>query len=172
MDRQSQSNENHKELLGKVAILLIFLVCFGVLIARVYDAQPDIKRVTMQQLAKQFQQSVTNAHWQWQGEGRPSMLMLVHYENSIDAGDRLVEKGRSPVAMHKSGWPAVDESNKGCEKLWQAMLNMPVEVRGFKVYAEYFAADQQNPGTCRYRMSVGWYFDYQFGSGKVSKLQR
>lgn len=174
MDKQTQSNDNHKELLSKLAILLVFLVCLGVLIARVYDAEPDVKKVTMQQLARQFQQSVTNAHWQWQGEGRPNMLMLVHYDNSLDDESRLVEKGRSPVAMGQSGWPAVEPNDQSCKKLWSSMLNLPADVRGFKVFTEYYAGDkaQQVLGKCRYRISIGWYFDYKIGSGEVSKLQR
>jgi len=157
-----------------LTVVFVFVGLIVTAILYFYKSEPDLKRLGLETLANQFASSVTNAHWQWQAEGRPSMIILVHYEPSLDNNERLVEKDRRPIEMSHLGWPKMEPTSKGCGKLWQMVLNIPLEVEGFKVYAEFYDGIKVNDSaltsTCRYRLSTGPYFEYKVYSGQVSKV--
>ena len=133
-----------------------------------YEAEPDVKRVALDVAAKQLSTSVTNAHWQWQAEGRPQIIMMIHYD--VDGS----EKGRRAIRMNSQGRPAFEQTSEGCGKLWQKVLNLPLSIEGFKVVPEYYQA-QHNPelneSFCRYRLSTGPYFDYMVLSSRITELK-
>ncbi len=163
-------NENAEHGLRKVYINIVVIVVFAVTMVSfiVYfnDSEPDIEARILAQLGKQIESSATNAHWQWQAEGRPEMIMLIHYDGSGK------ERDRRPVRMSHLGVPWVESSSNGCDKLWRMLLNVPMRVDGFRVFGEYYQGELVNNepvnSRCRFRLSRGPYFDYQIYSGKVS----
>lgn len=175
MDRHESAQEGTLSLLHKVIILIVFVTVMTSFIFYFNQNTPDYKRAAMQNLAEQFSTSVTNAHWQWQAEGRPQIVMLVHYEPRLGDENTLVEKDRRPIVMSHLGWPRSEPTSEGCAKLWQMVLSMPLEVEGFKVYAEYFdgvdLSDNALDAKCRFRLSVGPYFEYLVYTGQVSKVE-
>lgn len=159
-----------RRLLINLATIAVFVSLMLAFIVYFYQNEPDAKRTTLKVLISQFSVSVTNAHWQWQAEGRPQLIMLVHYESNPGSQGELVEKDRRPVAINSQGWPKIQNSSAGCGKLWRMILNLPLDIQGFKVYAEYFSATPSQGAKCRYRLSTGPYFEYFPQSGKVSTL--
>ncbi|MDC8829738.1 hypothetical protein [Alteromonas gilva] len=155
--------------LSRIMINLSVIVVFAALmtggIIYVYEKEPDIEAEMMHNYARQFTSSATNAHWQWQAQGRPEMIMLVHY----DENGR--EVGRRPVRMAHFGWPKVEPSSASCLQLWEQLLNIPTRVDGFRVLADYYANDNNESEPlntrCRYRVSTGPYFDYSIYTGRV-----
>jgi len=140
------------------------------------NSAPDLKYLAMENLQQRFSQSVTNSHWQWQAQGRPNMIMLIHYESRPGTNDEPVEKDRRPIAMSLNGYPRAEASSEGCGKVWQMILNMPMQVESFKVFAEYFADPNENDNVdeakCRFRLSVGPSFEYMLANGQVGAVTR
>lgn len=175
MDLQESGQESTKTIYTKIVILVLFVTVMTSFIFYFNKNEPDLKLLTLQSLAEQFGKSVTNAHWQWQAEGRPSMVMLIHYEPKMTDSKELIEKDRRPIRMSHLGYPRTEPTSEGCGKLWQMVLNMPLEIDGFKVYPEFYNGVNQSDNAldakCRFRLSVGPYFDYQVYTGQVSKVE-
>ena len=76
--------------------------------------------------------------------------------------------------MTHLGWPRLEPTSKGCAVLWQEILDLDLEVEGFKMYAEFFDGVQLSNNAlasiCRYRLSTGPYFEYKVYTGQVSKI--
>lgn len=174
MEKQAHRQDRSRSTFLNLAVLFVFVGLMVSFILYFYRAEPDIRRIALETLAEQFASSVTNAHWQWQAEGRPEMIMLIHYEASLDDNERLVEKDRRPIEMSHLGWPKMQPTSKGCGRLWEMVLNIPLEVEGFRIYPEFYDGillnDSALSSTCRYRLSTGPYFEYQVYSGQVSKV--
>ena len=163
--RIPESSEHHTGLLSNIAVITVFVGLMAAAIVYFYNSDPDVKDEMMRTLAQQFERSVTNAHWQWQAEGRPQIIMLVHY----DFGGK--ETGRRPIRMAANGYPFVDDNSDSCESLWQGILNMPARLDNFRVVPEYYNDGVDDNGQvqqrCRFRVSTGPYFDYYVNSGRV-----
>lgn len=166
MKTQKKANEEQRKLFIGIVSTLVFAVLMGTLIIYFYEEEPNLKKKILEQIGKKLEDSAISAHWQWRAEGNPEMIMLVHYNR---AGK---ETDRRPVRMGLNGWPHVENTSEGCKKLWQMLLNQPMEVDGFRVLGEYFQADDDgetlNSAFCRYRLSAGDYFDYAFNTGDVT----
>lgn len=176
MNKQEAGQESANTFYGKIIVVLVFVGLMTSFVMYFNNSEPDVKYIAMENLQQRFSQSVTNSHWQWQAEGRPRMIMLVHYESRPDENELPVEKDRRPIQMGLNGYPVADRSGEGCAKIWQMILNMPLQIEGFKVFAEYFEdtdeADAIDDAKCRYRLSVGPSFEYQIANGRVSTLTR
>lgn len=176
MNRNEAAQESTGSFFGKIVVVMVFVILMASFVYYFNNSDEDLKYITMENLQQRFSQSVTNSHWQWQAEGRPRMIILVHYESRADDRGVPVEKDRRPIEMGLNGYPKTAPSGEGCAKLWQMVLNMPLEIEGFRVFAEYFAdtndADAIDDAKCRFRLSVGPRFDYQIANGQVSTLER
>ncbi|GAC13785.1 hypothetical protein [Aliiglaciecola lipolytica] len=176
MDKNQAGQESTSKLFGKIIVLIVFVTIITSFIFYFNSSSPDMKYVAMENLQQRFSQSVTNSHWQWQAEGRPRMIVLVHYESRPDDNRQAVEKDRRPIEMGRNGYPKTIGSTEGCAKLWQTILNISMTVEGFKVYADYYSdsdpEDSIDDAKCRFRLSVGPYFDYQIANGHVSALKK
>ena len=174
MQDKDIAENNQIKLLGNIVVVVVFLVAMASAIVYLYRTEPSLKVEVMNTLAEQFKRNVLSAHWQWQAEGRPRMIMLVQYEAAEpDSNDLVKERGRQPLRMSTEGWPYVESSSASCELLWQNILFIPAEVEGFRVIGEYFEDGMNDDGEpirrCRYRVSTGTYFDYFVNSGRVIK---
>jgi uncharacterized membrane protein len=168
------AENNQSKLMGNIVVVAVFLTAMASAITYFNNSEPSLKAQIMDTLAEQFKRNALSAHWQWQAEGRPRMIMLVQYEAaSEDSNDVVKERGRQPLRMAANGWPHVDNNSESCEALWQSILYVPAEVDGFRVIGEYFEDGVDNNGDtvrrCRFRVSTGTYFDYYVNSGRVIK---
>lgn len=153
----------------KIFMNIVVVTVFGLLMAGaiIYlnESEPDFDAMLLEQYGRQIETSATNAHWQWQAQGRPEMIMLIHYDNQGKEIDRR------PVRMSHIGVPWVETSSDGCDKLWRMLLNVPMRVDGFRVIGEYYRGELENNepvnSRCRFRLSRGPHFDYHIYSGKV-----
>lgn len=174
MDRNQSAQESTRTLFINILILVVFVGLLTSFIFYFNKNEPDLKRVAMETLAEQFTKSVNNAHWQWQAEGRPSLVMVIEYEPRLGNNQDLIEKDRRPITMSHLGWPRVEPTSEGCGKLWGMVLDVRLEVEGFKVYPEYFDGVELSGNAldakCRFRMSVGPQFEYNIYTGQVSKV--
>jgi hypothetical protein len=174
MQNNQASHERTRRLYINLMVVVVFVSLMLGFIVYFQESTPNIKKVAMENLALQYAESVNIAHWQWQGEGRPGIIMLVDYAGGLDQSGALVEKDRRPVFMSHLGWPKVEPSSQGCEQLWHMVLNIPLEINGFKVFAEFYdgvkLSDNALDSRCRYRLSVGPYFEYKVYTGHVSKI--
>lgn len=165
MNKRERAEQSQRRLYINIIIVVLFSVLMVTLIVRLNKSEPDTHLKFMNLLAQQFQRSVTNSHWQWQAEGRPEMIMLVHYN------DQYMEIDRRPVRMAHFGWPRVEPMSEGCGKLWQMVMNLPQNVDGFRIIPEYYRGELVNGepvnSRCRFRLSTGPYFDYSIYSGVV-----
>ena len=175
MLKSQATQERNRSLLINLTVVVVFVSLMLGFILFLNDGSTNVRRLALENLAEQFSTSVSNAHWQWQGEGRPEIVMLVSYANKLGDDKTLVETGRKPVFMNHLGWPKAEPSAKGCSEIWNMVLNIPMEVNGFKVIGEYYDGTKltDNPldSTCRYRLSTGPYFEYKVHSGQVLKVK-
>lgn len=159
------AKEQRNLYIGSV-LTVLFALLMGSLIVYLYESEPNLKGQILKEFGVMFQDSAVSAHWQWDAENQPQMIMLVHYN------DEGLEVDRRPVRMDYGGWPKVENDSAGCKKLWQMLLNQPMKVDGFLVRGEYYEGelveDEPVNAYCRYRLSAGDYFDYAIYTGKVT----
>lgn len=167
MNRNEAGKETSRSIFVNLTVVAVFTALMLGFILYFYKSEPDVKRVALATLADRFSTSATNAHWQWQAQGRPELILLVHY----DLQGR--ETDRRPISMSEEGWPRMEPTSEGCGKLWEMVLNMPLSISGFRVYAEYYDGMQlsgnEADSRCRFRLSTGPYFEYLVYSGQVEK---
>lgn len=163
MSKTEKSDFNKRQLLISIAVVIIFGAILGVVISRLNNSEVNYDGIALKKLALTLEESATSAHWRWRAQNSPDRLLLTHYDKSGN------EIGRSPVSMSKRGWPKVLPSSEGCEKLWNSLLTVPMEVNEFKVFGDYYreSSDYNNSARCRFRLGVGDYFDYYVADGKV-----
>ncbi|WP_299072285.1 hypothetical protein [uncultured Paraglaciecola sp.] len=176
MNKLESANEKNRSLFVNIAVIVVFVSLMLGFILYLNEGSTNIKRVALENLAEQFSTSVSNAHWQWQGEGRPPIVMLVTYGSKLGENNTLVEKDRKPIFMSRLGWPKAEPSSNGCAKIWDMVLNIPMDIEGFKVFAEYYDGLKTNnnalESVCRYRLSTGPYFEYKVFLGQVLKVKQ
>ena len=174
MQRNQAAQERNRSVFLNFTVVIVFVSLMLGFILYFADNTPDIRKMALENMAEQFAASASNAHWQWQGEGRPSIVILISYAGKLNKQKELVETGRRPIFMSDLGWPKAEQSSKGCEQLWKMVLNVPMDVEGFKIYSEYFDGTKLGgntlDSTCRYRLSTGPYFEYKVATGQVTKV--
>ena len=160
-------NEQRKMFLGIISTL-VFAILMGSFIVYFYESEPNLKGQILFRFGDKLEDSAVSAHWQWQAEGRPERILLVHYNSEGKETDRR------PVVMGVTGWPGVKHTDDGCRKLWQRVLNKPMEVDGFRVRGDFYEGDTDTESGepvnayCRFGLSSGDYFDYAIYRGDVT----
>lgn len=159
--------DRSRKLFMQIIIGLIFAIFMMTFAWYANKSEPAIHKVAMSTAADSFTTSVVNAHWQWRAEGSPNRIILVEYNRAHQETDRR------PINMSHLGWPKVEPNQEGCEKLWQAVLGLPLQIQGFKVRADYYnglnVTGKILDSYCRYEIAVGPYFEYKVFTGVVTK---
>jgi hypothetical protein len=176
MKRNQASDERSRSLFVNITVVVVFVSLMLGFILYLNDGSTNLRRIALENLAEQFSTSVSNSHWQWQGEGRPQIVMLITYSNKLSENKTLVEKDRKPIFMSHLGWPKAEPTSEGCAEIWDMVLNMPMDIDGFKIFAEYYdglkLTNNALDSVCRYRLSTGPYFEYKVSSGQVLKVKQ
>jgi len=174
MQRNKASQERLRSMFVNLSMVGVFVSLMLAFILYFEENSDNIDQVVLENLAVQYAESVNNAHWQWQREGRPETVMLMDYAPSLNQSNDLVAKDSRAIFINDKGWPEAEKSSKGCEKLWQMLLNLPLEISGVKIYAEFYdglkLSGNALDSRCRYRLSLGPYFEYKVRHGQVSKV--
>ncbi|MGJ8680151.1 hypothetical protein [Paraglaciecola sp.] len=175
MLKSEATEERNRSIFVNISVVAVFVGLMLGFILYLNSSSPDVRRLSLEKLAEGFNTSVHNAHWQWQAEGRPQIVMLVSYANKLGKDKKLVETKRRPIFMSHQGWPKSTENSAGCEKIWDMVLDVPMEVEGFKVIAEYYNGENLSgdklDSACRFRLSTGPYFEYKLHLGQVLKVK-
>lgn len=171
MQKNQASEERNRSVFLNVTVVLVFVGLMLSFIVYFNESRPNMRRIGLETLAESFRESVNNAHWQWQAEGRPEIVVLSMFSPRLDDNKTLVETDQRPIFVNQDGWPKADPTSKGCERIWNMVLNIPMEIQGFKVIAEYYdglkLAESKMASVCRYRLSTGPYFEYKVNTGEV-----
>ena len=161
---ETAEGEQRKMYIGIVSTL-VFAILMATFIIYFYESEPNLKGQILHQRGEALEDAAITSHWQWQAEGRPQRIILVHYNSDGKETDR------SPVAMNLAGWPEVNASSEGCQRVWQMLLHQPMEVDGFRVRGEFYDESQgegrADNSYCRFSLSSGDYFDYAIFRGDV-----
>ena len=175
MKRDQAANEHSRSLFINITVVVVFVSLMLGFILYLNESSGNLRRLALENLADQFSTSVSNSHWQWQGEGRPQIVILITYANKLGDNNTLVETGRKPIFMSHRGWPKAELTSEGCSKIWNMMLNMPMNIDGFKIFAEYYdglkLSNNVLDSVCRYRLSTGPFFEYNVFLGQVLKVR-
>ena len=175
MQKNQAAEERNRSVFFNVTVVVLFVVLMVSFIVYFNQNAPNLRRVTFENLAKSFASSVHNVHWQWQAEGRPEIILLSVFAPRLDDQNSVVETEKRPVFLNELGWPKADGSRLGCEQIWDSILNMPMEIEGFRVLAEYYdgtkLSGKYTDSRCRYRLSTGPYFEYKVFTGEVLAVQ-
>jgi hypothetical protein len=175
MKRNQATDQRSRSIYINITVVMVFVGLMVAFIVYLNDGSTNLKRIALESLAEQFSTSVSNSHWQWQGEGRPQIVMLITYADKLGENNTLVETAKRPIFMSHLGWPKAEPTSEGCADIWNMMLNIPMDIDGFKVFAEYYdGLKLANPldSVCRYRLSTGPYFEYKVFSGQVLKVKK
>jgi len=176
MQKNQAADERSRSLFINITVVVVFVSLMLGFILYLNDGSTNLKRLALENLAEQFSTSVSNSHWQWQGEGRPQIVMLVTYANKLGENNTLIEKNRKPIFMSHLGWPKAEPSAEGCAEIWNMVLDTPMDIDGFKIFPEYYdgvkLSNNALDSVCRYRLSTGPYFEYKVFSGQVLKVKQ
>ncbi len=163
-----------RRLFMNIVIVVVFAAVMLSSIIYMNDNKPNLKLATLTEFAENFKEGVDNAHANWLGEDRPQIVLLVTYANDLRGGKELIATERKPVFMSSIGWPKAEPTSKGCEQIWDMVLNIPMDIDGFRVIAEFYDGVKLNNdplgSVCRYRLSTGAYFEYKVAMGEVSSV--
>lgn len=147
-------------------LALLFAAILASLIVYFDDADPGVHRQALKTLGQRLEDNATYANWQWQSQKKPPRIMMVHYDNQDS------EKSRRPVAMSSTGFPRIALDDSGCDKLWQQLLDEPMQIQGYRVRGRYVRGDSEDGEAlnafCRFSISTGDRFDYIIRTGKVA----
>ncbi|WP_018984382.1 hypothetical protein [Salinimonas chungwhensis] len=148
-----------------VMLALLFAAVLVSLIVYFDDTAPGVHRQAFNSLSQRLEDNAAYANWQWQSQQKPPRIMMVHYDNQ----DR--EKSRQPIPMSSAGYPRVNPGDSGCDKLWQQLLDAPMQVEGFRIKGRYIRGDSDNGEAinayCRFSISTGDRFNYIIRTGEV-----
>ena len=176
MNNHQVTSERSRSLFVNITVVITFISLMLGFVLYLNDDTTNIRRLALENLAEQFSISVSNAHWQWQGEGRPQIVMLVTYARKLGDNNTLVEKSRKPISMSQQGWSEAEPTSEGCSNIWDMVLSMPMNINGYEVFAEYYDGLNLNnnalDSVCRYRLSTGPYFEYKVLLGQVLKVRQ
>lgn len=166
MKSNDSANTSQRSLFSNIIIVVLFMGMMAASVMYLSDSEPNVREQALRNFAQQFSRNVINAHWQWQAEGRPQMIMLVQYNPATGQ-----EIGRKPIRMAANGYPHVDSRSDSCEKLWQGILYVEPQIDSFRVISEFYDDGVNALGEpqyrCRFRLSTGPYFDYYVNNGRV-----
>jgi len=160
MSSKRKSQNNIQQLILSLGAVVLFAAMLGLAISRLNKEESNFDAVELERLGVLFEDSAVSAHWKWRASGEPERILLTHYDSKGS------EIGRTPVIMSRDGWPNVEPSSDGCEKLWHSMMTQPMMVNDFKVHGEYYSG-VIGEVRCRYRLSGGDYFDYYVYRGET-----
>ncbi|MDP5031381.1 hypothetical protein [Paraglaciecola sp.] len=173
MQKNQASEERNRSVFFNVSVVFVFVALMVIFIVYFYVTAPNIKRVNLDNLANSFTTSVNSAHWQWQAQGRPEIIIMSTFAPRLDDEKTLVEVDKHPVFMNAQGWPKAEFTGQGCEEIWSMVLNTSLQSEGFRVIAEFYDGVKLSGDTlqsrCRYRLSTGQYFEYKVFTGEVIK---
>ena len=176
MQKSKTGDEPNRSVFIKISVVVVFVSLMLGFIVYFEQGRPNLRLITLQTMAQSFASSVNNAHWQWQREGRPAIVMLSTFTPRLDDPKTLVETYKHPIFMSDVGWPKAESTAKGCEQIWNMVLNTPLEIEGFRVIGEFYdgvkLSGNNLDSRCRYRLSTGPYFEYKVFTGEVLKVQR
>ena len=176
MKKNQAADERNRSVFVNITVVMVFVVLMVSFIRYLNDGSTNLKRSALDNLAERFSTSVSHSHWQWQGEGRPQIIMLSSYANKLGENNTLIETDKRPVFMSHLGWPEAEPTAKGCADLWSMVLNIPMNIDGFQILAEYYdgvkLVNKTLESVCRYRIATGQYFEYKVSSGHVIKEQK
>jgi hypothetical protein len=147
-----------------VLAILILVGVFGYVISQVGSQTNNVSETQFRKLAKKFEEHALNAHWKWRAQKPTSIIMFIHYDKNGNEIDR------APVTMNHLGWPAGKNTAEGCQKIWSALLAIPLSVDGYKVRADFVSEgdDEEDQIWCQYSLSSGPYFNYYPRKGMVT----
>ncbi|MFT5840461.1 MAG: hypothetical protein ACI9UT_002973 [Flavobacteriales bacterium] len=175
MKKNQAADEYSRSLFVNITVLMVFISLMLSFIVYLNDGSTNLRHLALENLAERFSTSVSNSHWQWQGEGRPPIVILITYANKLGKKNTLIETNRKPIFMSHLGWPKAEPSSEGCAKIWNMVLNMPMDIDGFKIFSEYYdglkLSNNVLDSVCRYRLSNGSYFEYKVFLGQVLKVK-
>jgi hypothetical protein len=175
MQKNQAAEERNRSVFINISVVVVFVSLMLGFIVYFEEGRPNLKLVTLQTVAESFSISVNNAHWQWQGDGRPAIVILSTFAPRLDDQHTLVETDKHPVFMNNEGWPKAEFTAKGCGQIWNMVLNIPLEIDGFRVIAEFYdgvkLSGSNLDSRCRYRLSTGPYFEYKVFTGEVLRVQ-
>ncbi|MDU0353122.1 hypothetical protein RS130_03520 [Paraglaciecola aquimarina] len=175
MQKHEAAVERNRGLFNTILVVVVFVALIAGFLYYLNDNAKDIRRLSFEKLADTFNASVNNAHWQWQAEGRPEKIVVAMYASQLSEEKTLIETEKQPMYMDGKGWPKVEESAKGCTKLWNMVLGFPLEVDGYEVVVNFHSGESLTgnkiDSTCRYQLLSGAYFDYKMKLGQVLKLE-
>ena len=171
MQKNQASEQRFRSVFINVTVVLLFVVLMLYFIRYFEQSRPSVHRVALEQLAQTFSENINKAHWQWQAEGRPQIIIISTFAPRIDDPKTLVEIDKRPVFMDENGWPKAEASRSGCQTIWRMVLNLPMELDGAGIMASYYAEDDGPNTYCRYGLANGPYFEYNNFSGEVSGVR-
>jgi hypothetical protein len=176
MKKYQAAYERNLSLFINIIVVMVFVSLIVGFIVYLKDGSTNLRRLTLENFAEQFSTSVSNSHWQWQGEGRPQIVMFITYANTLSENNTLEETDRKPIFMSHLGWPKAEPTSQGCADIWNMLLNIPLHIDGFKIFAEYYdglkLTNNAQDSVCRYRLSTGPYFEYKVLLGQVSQVRQ
>ena len=83
MKKNQAADEYSRSLFVNITVLMVFISLMLSFIVYLNDGSTNLRHLALENLAERFSTSVSNSHWQWQGEGRPPIVILITYANKL-----------------------------------------------------------------------------------------
>ena len=68
MKKNQAADERNRSLFINITVVVVFVSLMLAFIVYLNDGSTNLRRIALENLAEQFSTSVSNSHWQWQGD--------------------------------------------------------------------------------------------------------
>jgi competence protein ComGC len=163
-DKKGKSLGENMFILGIIAILMAsFLHYF-------FKQEDQFTQTGFSAVANVFSSRVIGIHGQWFMDKQPNVVVIK--SKNIIPNQKSEDK---KIPVNTSGWVDVNTNAHDCEKIWQHVLEMPMQFMKQPVVGVIKMVNnpKSNGGKrfCQYRIPSGEYFEYQPHNGKVSSVK-
>jgi hypothetical protein len=150
--------KRQKSMAEFIVVIILSLVLMASFISQFMSQKEQISQTGFHQIADNFVSQVNLVRSQWFMDNKPKKMLL-----------RIVGQPKKiSVSVNQWGWIDVDDNRFVCEKIWQLVVNQPLDFIKSPVSAiELNIGDEQQGHVCRYAINTGQYFEYRSATGQV-----
>jgi len=165
----SSSEKKEQSLAEFIVIVALVGLMMAIFINYYIKNEAQFTHAGFDTVAQNFNTKVNAVHAQWMMDRQPNIVYLASLNN--------VQK--EAISVNKAGWIDVIQEPLPCEKIWQLVMEVPMNSMKFSVSAievhtvhrtsqNELSSNEKN--LCRYVLRDGSYFQYNRAKGKVSQV--
>jgi competence protein ComGC len=161
----TNSEKNDKSLAEFMVIIILIGIFMSVFITYFMKQESQFSDTGFKSLSQKFTSKVSTVHAQWLMDKQPRVVRL----------SALNQSEKQLVTVNRKGWVDVAGSDFVCERIWQLVMESPLNlmkqtISAIEVRTLVNNTPQKTESVCRYVLPSNSYFEYNRVNGRVSAV--